>query len=51
MKETIDLKRLKAWFLEEKRDFPWRHNPSPYAVWVSEVMLQQTQAAVVVPYF
>lgn len=45
------LKRLKQWFMHHQRDFPWRENPSPYAVWVSEVMLQQTQAAVVVPYF
>lgn len=42
---------LKKWFLQEKRDFPWRHNPSPYQVWISEVMLQQTQANVVVGYF
>lgn len=42
---------LKLWFEENKRDFPWRGSPTPYAVWVSEVMLQQTQAAVVVPYF
>lgn len=42
---------LKIWFLEEKRDLPWRRNPSPYRVWVSEVMLQQTQVAVVIPYF
>lgn len=47
----INFKRLKSWFLNEKRDLPWRHNPSPYAVWVSEVMLQQTQVAVVIPYF
>lgn len=42
---------LKKWFLQEKRDFPWRHNPTPYQVWISEVMLQQTQASVVVGYF
>ena len=47
----INFKRLKSWFLTEKRDLPWRENPSPYAVWVSEVMLQQTQVAVVIPYF
>lgn len=46
-----DLDRLKAWFLETKRDLPWRNAPTPYAVWVSEIMLQQTQASVVVPYF
>lgn len=47
----LNFKRLKNWFLNEKRDLPWRDNPTPYAVWVSEVMLQQTQVAVVIPYF
>ncbi len=42
---------LKSWFLQSKRDLPWRKLPTPYAVWVSEVMLQQTQVSVVVPYF
>lgn len=42
---------LHAWFSKEKREFPWREAPSPYRVWISEVMLQQTRAAVVVPYF
>jgi A/G-specific adenine glycosylase len=42
---------LKEWFLEEKRALPWRENPTPYRVWISEVMLQQTQASVVVGYF
>jgi A/G-specific adenine glycosylase len=42
---------LRNWFLEEKRDLPWRREPTPYRVWVSEVMLQQTQVAVVIPYF
>ncbi len=50
-KATAVPKLLKEWFLREKRSFPWRENCSPYAVWVSEVMLQQTQAAVVIPYF
>jgi len=45
------IKKLKQWFVAQQRDLPWRGNPSPYAVWVSEVMLQQTQVAVVVPYF
>lgn len=44
-------KRLRLWFEEEKREFPWRKDPSPYRVWVSEVMLQQTRASVVIPYF
>lgn len=42
---------LKQWFLKEARDLPWRGNPTPYAVWISEVMLQQTQVAVVKDYF
>ncbi len=42
---------LNAWFKENKRDFPWRDQPTPYRVWVSEVMLQQTRALVVVSYF
>ena len=43
---------LKEWFLLEKRSFPWREEYStPYAVWVSEVMLQQTRASVVIAYF
>lgn len=47
----MDIKSLKRWFESEKRDLPWRNAPTPYAVWVSEVMLQQTQVAVVIPYF
>src|SRR5512135_872434 len=34
-----------------RRDLPWRRNREPYRVWVAEIMLQQTQAATVVPYF
>lgn len=47
----IDFFSLVDWFLANKRSFPWRGTPTPYAVWVSEVMLQQTRAEVVVPYF
>lgn len=42
---------LKSWFLSARRDLPWRQAPTPYAVWVSEVMLQQTQVSVVIGYF
>lgn len=42
---------IKDWFRISKRTLPWRHHPDPYAIWVSEVMLQQTQVAVVIPYF
>lgn len=43
--------RLLAWIAGGRRDLPWRRRRDPYAVWISEVMLQQTQAATVVPYF
>lgn len=43
--------QLNSWFEENKRIFPWRIHPSAYRVWVSEVMLQQTRALVVIPYF
>ncbi|MCC5812513.1 MAG: A/G-specific adenine glycosylase [Ectothiorhodospiraceae bacterium] len=44
--------RVLAWFDQHGRhDLPWQRPASPYRVWVSEVMLQQTQVAVVIPYF
>ena len=43
--------RLLRWYRDNKRDLPWRNDPDPYRVWVSEVMLQQTQVKTVVPYF
>jgi A/G-specific adenine glycosylase len=42
---------LLAWYDEAKRDLPWRHTRDPYAVWVSEVMLQQTRVETVIPYW
>lgn len=47
----MEIIALKNWFQAEKRDLPWRRSPTPYYVWISEVMLQQTQVAVVIPYF
>jgi A/G-specific adenine glycosylase len=44
-------RRLRAWFRRHRRDLPWRRDRDPYRIWVSEVMLQQTQVATVVPYF
>ena len=44
-------RRLLAWFDRHRRDLPWRHDRDPYRIWVSEIMLQQTQAATVIPYF
>jgi len=43
---------LLRWFRKARRDLPWRREPrDPYRVWVSEVMLQQTRALVVIPYY
>ncbi len=54
----IDLKwkrslnrRLLSWFRRHQRDLPWRQSRDPYAIWVSEIMLQQTQVATVIPFF
>ncbi|NBK98694.1 MAG: A/G-specific adenine glycosylase [Erysipelotrichia bacterium] len=42
---------LVAWYMENKRDLPWRENRDAYRVWVSEIMLQQTRVEAVKPYF
>lgn len=42
---------LLHWFQENKRDLPWRRHYDPYAVWVSEMMLQQTQMSTALPYY
>ncbi|MEA3403408.1 MAG: A/G-specific adenine glycosylase [Armatimonadota bacterium] len=42
---------LLAWFDEQRRDLPWRRSDDPYRIWVSEIMLQQTQVERVVPYY
>lgn len=44
-------KRLLQWFSREKRDLPWRRTRDPYAILISEFMLQQTQVATVIPYY
>ncbi len=43
--------RLLVWYGEHKRDLPWRHGRDAYGVWVSEIMLQQTRAQAVAPYY
>jgi A/G-specific adenine glycosylase len=49
------LRRLRAkltqWYESAKRDLPWRRTRDPYAVWISEIMLQQTRVAAVIPYY
>jgi A/G-specific adenine glycosylase len=42
---------LLRWFASNARDLPWRRTLDPYAIWVSEIMLQQTQVKTVIPYF
>lgn len=42
---------LIQWFRQNRRDLPWRRDRSPYRVWLSEMMLQQTQVETVIPYF
>src|SRR6185369_16997216 len=42
---------LLAWYRKSRRDLPWRRTRDPYAIWVSEAMLQQTRVSVVIPYY
>lgn len=42
---------LLQWYAQQGRDLPWRQNRDPYAIWVSEIMLQQTQVKTVIPYY
>ncbi len=43
--------KILHWYAHHRRELPWRNHPDPYAVWVSEIMLQQTRVEVVIPYF
>lgn len=43
--------RLLGWYRQNRRDLPWRRTRDPYAVWISEVMLQQTRVDTVIPYY
>src|SRR5688572_29926340 len=43
--------RLIPWFAENARDLPWRRTLDPYCIYVSEIMLQQTQVSTVIPYW
>src|ERR1700690_1023269 len=44
-------RRLLVWYRRHARTLPWRNHSDPYAVWVSEIMLQQTRVETVIPYF
>src|ERR1035441_9107752 len=47
--KTARLRRqLLGWYKHSRRDLPWRRSADPYAIWVSEIMMQQTRVAVVV---
>src|SRR6186997_759837 len=43
--------KLLRWFATNARDLPWRRTLDPYAIWISEIMLQQTQVSTVIPYW
>ena len=53
--QTFDFNQIRApllaWYRENKRDLPWRKDPTPYRVWVSEIMLQQTRVEAVKEYY
>jgi len=48
---TAAARALAAWYRKGHRDLPWRRTADPYRIWVSEVMLQQTRAQAVIPYY
>lgn len=52
MKPAIFQQNVLAWFDQQgRKDLPWQQNITPYRVWLSEIMLQQTQVVTVIPYF
>jgi len=44
-------RRILTWYRKHKRDLPWRRSSDPYRIWISEIMLQQTRVAAVIPYY
>jgi A/G-specific adenine glycosylase len=44
-------RRMLSWFTKRKRDLPWRRSKDSYRIWLSEIMLQQTRVAAVIPYY
>jgi A/G-specific adenine glycosylase len=49
--QTAIRRQLIRWYERHRRDLPWRNTSDPYAIWVSEIMLQQTRVAAVIPYY
>src|SRR5215469_18230959 len=50
-RDRVIAKRLVEWYRRGHRDLPWRATSDPYRIWVSEIMLQQTRAQAVIPYY
>jgi A/G-specific adenine glycosylase len=48
---TAFRRQLLGWFRQYQRDLPWRRTKDPYRIWLSEIMLQQTRVAAVIPYY
>ncbi|HTB18726.1 MAG TPA: A/G-specific adenine glycosylase [Bryobacteraceae bacterium] len=48
---SIIRRALLQWYRKHKRDLPWRRTEDPYRIWISEIMLQQTRVAAVIPYY
>jgi len=49
--EVLIRRALGRWYDRNKRSLPWRETSDPYAIWISEIMLQQTRVAAVIPYY
>jgi A/G-specific adenine glycosylase len=51
LNSTTLRKKLAEWYTRNRRDLPWRRTRDPYAIWISEIMLQQTRVAAAIPYY
>jgi A/G-specific adenine glycosylase len=51
LNERLIRRALARWYDRNKRSLPWRSTSDPYAIWISEIMLQQTRVAAVIPYY
>jgi A/G-specific adenine glycosylase len=49
--QTTIRRKLGRWYDRNQRDLPWRRSSDPYAIWISEIMLQQTRVVAVIPYY
>src|SRR4051794_35308099 len=50
-RDRVIARRLLEWYRRGHRALPWRESSDPYRIWVSEIMLQQTRAQAVIPYY